>query len=168
VDIVLGTGSAAMATAELCTTETTAKEEGATPDWQPALADGPSMLEELFGTLGTGGVVDTLLAQGDALHRQSEMQGKQVQRARRKSKDLEQEAFGTSQEQAAQLEKIFNQFDTQPKDGYIEAFELKTALIRAGKTDLTDETVAEIVTAMDMDGDGKISLEEFRMAFNKC
>jgi Ca2+-binding EF-hand superfamily protein len=46
------------------------------------------------------------------------------------------------------------------KDGHISAAELKQLMTALGE-DITDETAAEVVTKMDGNGDGEISLEEF-------
>jgi Ca2+-binding EF-hand superfamily protein len=46
------------------------------------------------------------------------------------------------------------------KDGHISAPELKQ-LMKALGEEITDETAAEVVTRMDADADGEISLQEF-------
>jgi Ca2+-binding EF-hand superfamily protein len=46
------------------------------------------------------------------------------------------------------------------KDGHISAAELRQ-LMKALGEEITDDTAAEVVTRMDGDGDGEISLQEF-------
>lgn len=46
------------------------------------------------------------------------------------------------------------------KDGHISAAELKLLMEALGQ-DITDDTATAVVTKMDSNGDGEISLEEF-------
>jgi len=150
---------------ELCTTAAETKpEEGATPEWQPAPSTSEkTALEVLMESLNTT-ITDTATSTA-LLAKTSQDLGHKNERQRRKSKELELECYGTSREQAETIEKIFNEFDTQPKDGYIDESELKQALIKAGKKGVTDEWVAKTIKQMDKDGDKKISLDEFRACF---
>ena len=62
--------------------------------------------------------------------------------------------------QEKQIEQIFNSFD-KDKSGTIELNELKEVAQALGET-LTDQQTRGIVKKLDTDGDGKISLKEFK------
>ena len=78
-------------------------------------------------------------------------------RLRRKSKDL-QENFNTLM--GPVLEQVFKHFDTD-NSGNLDSSELKAAFEAAGRP-ADEETIASAIKALDTDGDGEISLEEFK------
>lgn len=64
------------------------------------------------------------------------------------------------------LEACFKQFD-EDGNGTLEPHELAKALAAAGRPS-DDDTVAKSIAALDKDGDGLISLEEFKAIAWTC
>jgi len=62
-----------------------------------------------------------------------------------------------------QVEAIFGEFDTSG-DGFIDSGELHAALAKAGQP-VSMEKAAEILKTVDENGDGRISLDEFKAVF---
>ena len=58
------------------------------------------------------------------------------------------------------LEQVFKHFDTD-NSGNLDSSELKAAFEAAGRP-ADEETIASAIKALDTDGDGEISLEEFK------
>jgi len=85
------------------------------------------------------------------------MAANRAPRLRRKSKDL-QENFNTLM--GPVLEQVFKHFDTD-NSGNLDSSELKAAFEAAGRP-ADEETIASAIKALDTDGDGEISLEEFK------
>lgn len=86
------------------------------------------------------------------------MAANRAPRLRRKSKDL-QENFNTLM--GPVLEQVFKHFDTD-NSGNLDSSELKAAFEAAGRP-ADEETIASAIKALDTDGDGEISLEEFKV-----
>ena len=81
-------------------------------------------------------------------------------RERRKSKELDEAAQALFRTFEKSLDRIFGEIDADGS-GYIEASELRVAFEKAGKAKSEDE-VAKAVAKLDLDGDGKVSLSEFK------
>ena len=58
------------------------------------------------------------------------------------------------------LERVFHKIDLD-KNGYIEPVELSKAFEMVGKAK-TDEEIAAAVAKLDLNNDGKVSLDEFK------
>ena len=84
-------------------------------------------------------------------------------RLRRKSKDLQQ-SFNSII--GPQLEAVFHHFDADGS-GTLDQSELKAAFEAAGRPS-DDDTISRSVKALDENGDGLISLEEFKSLAWKC
>ena len=63
------------------------------------------------------------------------------------------------------IKEEFNSFD-QNGDGYIDKEELKTAMENMGE-ELTDQQIDQMMRAADVDGDQKITMEEFKRMCNQ-
>lgn len=98
----------------------------------------------------------------DSVKASLHLEGRQ-ERVRRKSRELEFDAFGLSLKQHMTLDALFKSYDTNG-NGYIERPELATALKQAGK-DCVEDEVDRIMAQFDDDGDGKISFSEFEAAY---
>lgn len=86
-----------------------------------------------------------------------------AQRARRKSREIEQRFHDTM---AERLESVFRRFDAD-ESGFLDASELKAAFEAAGRpTD--DETINQSIAALDTNNDGVINLDEFKAIAWKC
>lgn len=64
------------------------------------------------------------------------------------------------------LETIFKQFDADG-NGTLDHSELKAAFEAAGRP-ADDETIAAALTKLDTDGDGVVSMEEFKAIAWQC
>lgn len=84
-------------------------------------------------------------------------------RLRRKSRDLEEEF---SSLMAPKLEAVFKQIDADG-NGTLDAAELEAAFAAIGRPS-DPETIANAIKSLDTDGDGLISLEEFKSIAWKC
>ena len=62
------------------------------------------------------------------------------------------------------LDAIFKEYDTSG-DGFIDESELQAALAKAGRP-ITAQRAEEILQLVDSNGDGQISLEEFKLVFS--
>jgi len=78
-------------------------------------------------------------------------------RARRKSKDLQQQAMELMGDE---LEKAFKQFDLDGS-GTLDQSELKAAFRAAGRP-CTDSSIKKCITMLDANNDGVIDLQEFK------
>lgn len=81
-------------------------------------------------------------------------------RMRRKSKDLELEAMAMFASFEHSLEQVFNEIDTD-KSGFIEPAELHEAFAKLGRKK-TQREIKLAVEKLDANGDGMISLDEFK------
>lgn len=88
----------------------------------------------------------------------------QVQRLQAMAAKLRQEAAELEAEQAAQraqaVERAFDKFDTN-NDGELDLQELKAALEKTFKLDLTEERVQKLLQDFDTSGDNKLQRQEF-------
>merc|ERR1719473_536771 len=84
-------------------------------------------------------------------------------RLRRKSKDLAEEF---NRLMGPKLEAIFKEMD-EDNSGNLDASELEKAFAAAGRPS-DPETIANAIKSLDTDGDGLISLEEFKAIAWKC
>ncbi|EFL34991.1 calcium-binding protein [Streptomyces viridochromogenes DSM 40736] len=62
--------------------------------------------------------------------------------------------------------KQFERIDTDG-DGYITATEFKTALAQSGDWNVTESVAEVVIKARDLDGDKKLSFDEFWSYLNK-
>merc|ERR550514_39526 len=91
------------------------------------------------------------------------MAASRAPRLRRKSKEL-QESF--QETTGPKLEAIFHSIDTD-RSGNLDKGELKRAFEAAGRP-ADDDTIERAVKTLDTDGDGLISLEEFKSIAWRC
>ena len=94
----------------------------------------------------------------------AKLEGK-MQRQRKKSKELEEDAFGMGLTEVEDLRLIFNTID-KDGSGAIDNSELHTALEYAGKS-VSAETVQKLVEKYDSkalggNGDGMLQFEEYQ------
>lgn len=72
---------------------------------------------------------------------------------------------GTDHTSAEELKKFFNLFDVE-KNGYIELKNLKNIAMELGES-LDEEDIVQLITKSDLDGDGRVSFEDFYYIMNK-
>lgn len=72
---------------------------------------------------------------------------------------------GIQEHQRKEYEEAFEMFD-KDKDGTISAYELATAMRSLGQ-EPTDHEVQEMIAEVDLDGDGKININEFIVLMTK-
>lgn len=65
----------------------------------------------------------------------------------------------TSREKKEQIEQVFGLFD-QNDDGHIDVSELSRIMVLLGEQ-ISEQDVQKMIREADLDGDGKVSLEEF-------
>jgi hypothetical protein len=128
------------------------------PGLPPPPAPKPNLLDQLnaFSSLASLTIADT--------ERDAEIQHKKLDRVRRKSRDLEQDALGMYVGEFESLRQAFDKFDADGS-GSIDREELVNAFSAAGRK-VTQEEVDKLFVEIDADGDGQITFDEFKTGFN--
>jgi len=80
---------------------------------------------------------------------------------RKKSREMENAVFGMHLTEVNGLRKIFERIDLDG-NGHLDAFELRTALHKAGKIGVTHEKVGRVLSKYDTDGNGTLEFDEFQ------
>lgn len=80
---------------------------------------------------------------------------------RKKSREMENAVFGMQLTEVNGLRNIFERIDLDG-NGHLDAFELRTALHKAGKIGVTHEKVGRVLTKYDADGSGTLEFDEFQ------
>ena len=81
---------------------------------------------------------------------------------RRKSRELEEMAFGMDLKKRIDLKTAFEEIDTD-KSGTIEVCELRECLKKSRTSVPSDAELKEAIAKFDKDNDGSLSFEEFQM-----